>query len=155
MQDLFSHLPPTPQPPDEDAALIAAYERVGRSLDDLPYTDEFEKLFTLATSAAPALLKDTSDPQAQRRAVLHRLHTLRKAARLPRLGRSFSQPPAISREEEDAIAQLVADHVGSLGQRDQLPYTPAFDAARERFAAITGRNIQPRDFWRLIAKLAK
>jgi hypothetical protein len=45
--------------------------------------------------------------------------------------------------------------VGGLGQRDQLPYTPAFDALVQEFNAATGRSLDPHSVWRLVAKLAK
>ena len=132
------------RPPPDDARLIAAYAQAGRTLDDLPYTAEFESICTALGSAA-----------SDRRAVLHRLHNLRKAGRLPKLGRPSGKPPAISPEEEGALSALVSEACGGLGKRDRLPYAPEFDTVAERFQAATGRAMQPHDLWRLIAKLAK
>ena len=131
----------------QDQKLIAAYVETGRTLDDLPYTDAFESLFA-------AIGGDQSGKD--RRAVFHRLHNLRKAKKLPRLGRT-SDPaaPHVLPEDEAALAQLVIDRVGTLGQRDQLPYDPKFDDLLQTFAAKTGRELSQRDAWRLIAKLAK
>ena len=53
------------------------------------------------------------------------------------------------------LRQLVIDAAGSLGQRDQLPYTPGFDDLNAQFNAGTGRSLAPHDLWCLIAKLAK
>lgn len=134
-----------PDAGEVDRLIATAYERTGRTLDDLPYTEEFEQLWS-------SLAKATN---SGRRELFHRLHTMRKAGRLPRLGRSKSSPPKIEASEEALLAALVVESVGTLGQRDQLPYTPAFDALLERFNTETGRSISPHDAWRLVAKLAK
>lgn len=129
-----------------DALLVEQYVRAGRTLDDLPYTPEFEVLARAVRAA---------DPDATDRSIFHRLHNLRKAGRLPRLGRAASQPPAISGEEEQRLAALVVEKVGRLGARDRLPYTPEFGELLDAFNAESGRNLHPHDVWRLIAKLAK
>lgn len=136
---------PTPDADEVDRLIASAYERTGRTLDDLPYTEEFEQLWS-------SLAKATN---SGRRELFHRLHTMRKAGRLPRLGRARSSPPKIEAGEEALLGVLVVESVGTLGQRDQLPYTPEFDALLERFNTETGRSISPHDAWRLIAKLAK
>lgn len=128
-----------------DAPLVAAYERAGRTLDDLPYTPEWAALFTEV--AAPTGLRE--------REVFHRLHNLRKAGRLPRMGRATSSPPRIEEHEERQLASMVTQAVGTLGQRDQLPFTPEFDRLALEFNRSTGRDLSPHDVWRLIAKLAK
>lgn len=61
----------------EDQELIDAYEAVGRSLDFLPYTPEFEELFQ-------RLRRPEED--AQRHQVWLRLLRLRKSGLLPRVG---------------------------------------------------------------------
>jgi hypothetical protein len=60
----------------EDHELRSAYEKVGRPLDALPYTDDFEKL-----------LEELGKPKTQaiRHAVFQRLLSLRKRDRLPRV----------------------------------------------------------------------
>ena len=60
----------------EDERLIGAYVSIGKSLDDLPYTAEFEKLFKTVG------LEDTLQ---NRHATFKRLVRLRKTGRLPRL----------------------------------------------------------------------
>ncbi len=131
---------------DEAEALAAAYAAVGRTLDDLPYTEDFERLFAAAEAEARGL---------SRRDVFHRLHNLRKAGKLPRTGRAASTPPRITPEEEGMLRRMVEEAVGTLGQRDQLPYTPTFDRLVERFNAATARHTDPHTVWRLVAKLAK
>jgi hypothetical protein len=123
-------------------ALIGAYQQVGRTLDALPYTPEFERLCELARVD-------------DRREALHSLQRLRKAGRLPRLGRAPDHPPKIDPEHETLLEALVIEHAGSLGQRDRLPYTEGFDRLAERFNAQTGSSLGARDLWRLIARLAK
>ncbi|MEO0511333.1 MAG: hypothetical protein AAF108_00335 [Planctomycetota bacterium] len=135
-----------PGPGKIDGALVAAYEREGRTLDSLPYTDAFERV-----------VEDVSGPGVSmtRRDALHRLHNLRKSGRLPRLGRATDAPPRIEPEEEAWLAERVRAAVGSLGRRDALPYTDRFDAIVAAFNELTGRGLGPHSVWRLIAKLAK
>ncbi|MCA9272255.1 MAG: hypothetical protein KDA31_04330 [Phycisphaerales bacterium] len=130
----------------QDEAIVGAYENVGTTLDALPYTPEFEKLIEIVRE---------TDADAEHRAVFHRLHNLRKAGKLPRMGRASSSPPVIDYEHEQLLVRLVADEVGSLGQRDQLPYTDGFDRVAGAFANQTGLNLSQHDLWRVIAKLAK
>lgn len=128
-----------------DEPLIAAYQRAGRTLDDLPYTPQWAALYA---EAGPAT-------GMHQREAFHRLHNLRKAGRLPRLGRAAGPPPRITPEEEADLAAHVTRLVGSLGQRDRLPFTPEFDTLVQNFNARTGRDLSPHDLWRIIAKLAK
>lgn len=127
----------------EDAMLVSVYQRMGRTLDDLPYTPELETICEAVGRTEDA------------RAVFHRLHNLRKAGKLPRMGRAETSPVRLERGEEELVLTLVRRQVGSVGQRDQLPYTPAFDELLERFNAETGRSLDHHTLWRLIAKLAK
>jgi hypothetical protein len=129
----------------EDQLLIDAYQQAGRTLDDLPYTSEFETLFAA-----------TGDPLGRdRRGLLHRLHNLRKAGKLPRMGRASEPAPKITPEDEALLAELVMAEVGTLGQRDQLPFDSRFDHLVQVFGQRTGRTMSQRDVWRLVAKLAK
>jgi len=127
------------------AVLIAAYEHAGRTLDDLPYTPEWASLYAAVGEATGK----------REREVFHSLHNLRKAGKLPRLGRAASTPPRIDAEEEAQLRERVVGQVGSLGQRDRLPFTPEFDRLVLEFNSATGRELSPHDVWRLIAKLAK
>jgi hypothetical protein len=150
---LFGEVPgataPAPGRSDADAALIEAYVRIGRSLDDLPYTPEFETMHSAVRSSLPEL----ESP----RALLHRLHNLRKAGKLPKVGKTVhaSPPPRISPEEEQLLAGIVIEFTGTLGQRDRLPYDDRFEAVVTEFNQRTGRMMTPHDVWRLVAKLAK
>jgi len=139
-----------PAKPDADDAVVRAildaYARAARTLDDLPYTPEFEALLVEARRAGAPLSP---------REVFHKLHNLRKAGKLPKAGRAASAPPRVTPEDEQRLAALVVERVGTLGQRDQLPYTPALDDLVQRFNAESGRWLSPHDVWRLIAKIAK
>jgi cephalosporin-C deacetylase-like acetyl esterase len=127
---------------EQEAALIEAYRTIGRTLDALPYTDDFDRLLASANHTNP-------------REALHTLQRLRKSGRLPRLGRSPEKPPKIDPELETIIEALVVQHAGTLGQRDRLPYTEAFDRVLESFNAQAGASLSQHDLWRLIARLAK
>lgn len=132
--------------PPEDERLVAQYEKTGRTLDALPYTHEFEGLYQSLVAEGET---------RSRREIFHRLHNLRKASRLPRLGRAEESPVRLTPEDEGTLAELVTARVGSLGQRDRLPYTSDFDDCLVAFNQATGRNLDHHALWRLIAKLAK
>lgn len=129
----------------DEARLIDAYERAQRTLDDLPYTPEFARLCA----------EVGAQTQAQQRDAFRTLHRMRKAARLPRMGRSASERPRIEPEEESLLSGLIVEAVGTLGQRDRLPYSAEMDALVEKFNAQTGRSLDHHAVWRLIAKIAK
>jgi hypothetical protein len=128
-----------------DDVIKAAYISTGRTLDDLPYTPEFDSIYRAAGGAA----------YGTPRALFHRLHNLRKAGKLGRVGAAATKPPKISEDDEALLLRLVEGAVGSLGQRDQLPFTPEMDRLIEDFNGRTGRQLDPHTVWRLIAKLAK
>lgn len=60
----------------DDEKLVEGYRRAGRTLDDLPYTVEFEALIRQL---------GLDDTLASRHDVFKRLLSLRKMGRLPRL----------------------------------------------------------------------
>jgi len=69
------------------------------------------------------------------------LHNLRKAGKLPRLGKPAGSPPRIDEREEGALVELVVAAVGSLGQRDQLPYAEQFAPLVAAFNPADGAGI--------------
>jgi hypothetical protein len=130
-------------------ALIAAYARGGRTLDDLPYTPEFDQIAAAAAAARPGVTP---------REVLHALHNLRKAGRLSAgagRGTPGAAPPRLSEDEEALLREMVIAAAGTLGQRDRLPYGPKFDELVAAYNQRVGRNLEPHAVWRLVAKLAK
>lgn len=129
--------------PNPDELLISVYQKVGRTLDDLPYTQEFEKIFA-------ACGDDTT-----RAALFRRLHNLRKAGKLPRLGRAAAAPPRIEPAHEALLTSLVNAEIGPLSMRDNLLYADAFDRIVQAFNAQAGLSLSNHDAWRIIAKLAK
>lgn len=134
-------------PTSDDDLLVSVYQKQGRTLDDLPYTDSFETLYTSMYGG---------DAEAPPRAeVFHRLHNLRKSGKLPRMGRAHGQRPRITPKQEAMLAAKVEAAVGALSKRDQLLYTPVFDALSDEFNAEAGLELSRHDIWRLIAKLAK
>jgi len=123
--------------------LVSVYQRLGRTLDDLPYTSEFGDLLV------------SVGREGEERAVLSELQRLRKAGRLPRLGRSKTHAVRLSDAEESLLMRLVEDTAGSVGRRDSLPYTPAFQGVLDAFNERSGRSLDHHTLWRLIARLAK
>ena len=128
--------------------LIQAYAQQGRTLDDLPYTDEFEAIYQLLTDGA-------TNPAVSRAALFHRFHNLRKAGDLPRLGKARGSITKLDSEQEQELIVLVEEAVGELSKRDRLPYTEAFATLVTRFNEQAGLNLTPHQVWRVVAKLAK
>lgn len=133
---------------DDDDLLIRAYQRQGRTLDDLPYTAEFDAI-------CRAVAEGDQPTTAEQRAAFHRLHNIRKAGKLPKAGRAAEKPVALDRDHERLLTELVLNHLEKLGQRDRLPYTEVFDAIVTRLNTEAGLSLTPHQVWRVIAKLAK
>lgn len=129
--------------PNPDELLVSVYQKVGRTLDDLPYTPEFERIFSACGD------------DMNRAALFRRLHNLRKAGKLPRLGRAIAPPPRIAAAHEAMLTSLVNAEIGSLSMRDNLLYSEAFDRIVQAFNAQAGLSLSNHDTWRIVAKLAK
>jgi len=134
-------------PTNDDDLLTSVYQKQGRTLDDLPYTPQFEALYA-------ALYGGAADAPP-RRQVLRRLHNLRKAGKLPRMGAAAGGRPRIEPEQETLLVSIVETEHGPISTRDQLPYTDGFQRIAERFASQTGLSLSNHDLWRVLAKLAK
>lgn len=134
-------------PTSDDDLLVSVYQKQGRTLDDLPYTEAFEAIYA-------AMYGDEADAPARAK-VFHRLHNLRKASKLPRMGRAHGERPRITVEQEAVLISHVEAAVGALSKRDQLLYTPAFEELCTAFNAEAGLELSRHDVWRLVAKLAK
>lgn len=126
-------------------ALIAAYEKIARTADDLPYTPHFESLYS-------GYAAQHGEPRPTRAEVWRHLLNLRKAGKLPKLGDARSKPPSVSEEDRAALRKLLGDDVG---KRDRLPYTERFDALVDAFNRTQARPLSPHLVWRLVATLAK
>ena len=129
-----------------DAVVENAYARSGLPLDDLPYTDAFDLIYAEVNQSFPSKTE---------RDVFHHLLTVRKAADLPRSGKPGSPAPVLTADQKDALARAVVAEVGSVGARDQLPYTEKFDRVAASFKAATGIDLPPHGLWRAIANLSK
>lgn len=137
-------------PTNDNDLLVSVYQKQGRTLDDLPYTPEFEAIY------AAMYGEDGRDaPHISRADLFHRLHNLRKAGKLPRLGRAQSKPPRIEPEHEALLIEIVESHIGAISKRDQLLYHATFDYIANTFNARTGLSLNRHDLWRVLAKLAK
>jgi catechol 2,3-dioxygenase-like lactoylglutathione lyase family enzyme len=125
--------------------LVAAYQQVGRTADDLPYTPDFERLYALCTAQC-------RDSKPTRQEVWRQLLNLRKSSRLPKLGEARSRPPEVDAESLARLAELLGD---DMGKRDRLPYTERFDRLVDQFNKTQRRTLSPHLVWRLVATLAK
>jgi catechol 2,3-dioxygenase-like lactoylglutathione lyase family enzyme len=124
--------------------LIEAYEAIGRTADDLPYTPHFETLY--------ARYAKQHDPPPTRQEVWRHLLNLRKGGKLPKLGEARSRPPEVSAEDRAALREMLGT---DIGKRDRLPYTKRFDALVDTFNKTQARPLSPHLVWRLVATLAK
>ncbi len=131
---------------DYDLQLITAYTNAGRTLDDLPYTGELESIYQAVSEGSEFL---------SRRDILVRLLNLRKAGKLPRIGRAKLPPPVLSDEQREILIRLVDEAIGSISLRDQLPHTEPFDGIVEQFNVQTNASFTPYQVWRVVQKLAK
>ncbi len=130
----------------DDELLASVYQKQGRTLDDLPYTPDFEAIFEAVAGGETAVT---------RAELFHRLHNLRKGGKLPRLGKAREAAPRLSPEHERIVTGLVEAEVGQLSRRDRLPYTDAFDRVVLALNSRAGLSLSPHDVWRVVAKLAK
>ncbi len=126
-------------------ALIKAYEQLGRTADDLPYTPHFESLYS-AYAAGHGESKPT------RAEVWRHLLNLRKGGKLPKLGEARSRPPEVSPEDRAKFRDMLGD---DIGKRDRLPYTKRFTELVDSFNKTQQRPLSPHLVWRLVATLAK
>jgi len=137
---------------NQDELLISVYARQGRTLDDLPYTPEFEAIHRAMVGDGGS---DEPMGTLSRADLFHWLHNLRKAGRLPRMGRAASSPPRIAAEHEKLLVEMVTKCLGRISLRDRLPFTPQFDEILTAFNAQAGLNLTQHALWRIVAKLAK
>ena len=124
--------------------LAAAYEQIGRTADDLPYTPHFETLYKNYLAHL--------DPKPTRQEVWRHLLNLRKAGKLPKLGEARSKPPEVGPDERAKLRDMLGD---DIGKRDRLPYSDRFDKLVDQFNKTQARPLSPHLVWRLVATLAK
>jgi catechol 2,3-dioxygenase-like lactoylglutathione lyase family enzyme len=140
---LFAGVPQRVTPKREQ--LVAAYEKIGRTADDLPYTPHFESMYS-------AYAAQHGEPRPTRAEVWRHLLNLRKAGKLPKMGEARSKPPPVSDEDRQALRRMLGD---DIGKRDRLPYTERFDGIVDSFNRTQPRPLSPHLVWRLVATLAK
>ena len=126
-------------------ALVAIYEKIGRTADDLPYTPHFETLYS-------GYAAQHAEPKPTRAEAWRHLLNLRKAGKLPKLGEARSKPPEVADEDRRRLRELLG---ADIGKRDRLPYTERFDAIVDAFNRTQPRPLSPHLVWRLVATLAK
>lgn len=126
-------------------ALVAMYEKIGRTADDLPYTPHFETLYS-------GYAAQHGEPKPTRAETWRHLLNLRKAGKLPKLGDARSRPPEVGDEDRARLREMLG---ADIGKRDRLPYTERFDAVVDAFNRTQPRPLSPHLVWRLVATLAK
>lgn len=132
----------------DDARLKKVYATTGAPVDELPYSPEIDKLLFL-------LGRETTDEN--RHLIFHRLLNLRKSGKIKSKARfgPIRGLPVLSEAEIQTLSNLVTLHAGSIGKRDRLPYTPAYELVKSQFEQQTGRQYENSELWRLILRRAK
>lgn len=142
MPDLFQAV----ELPAEDQRLIKAYSAIGRPSDDLPYSEDFERMVER--------LREEGELRSKRELIL-RLFQLRKAARLPwavTYSRSIGQFP---KADVGLAERLLKAHLSSGGSRDHLPYSDVFGQMLADFNREAVQQLDPHHFWRLLLRVSK
>lgn len=124
--------------------LAAIYQSIGRTADDLPYTPQFETLYSTYVATLGA--------KPARQEVWRHLLNMRKAGKLPKLGEARSRPPKVDPEHAELLRELLGP---DIGKRDRLPYTERFDQVVNDFNKSQQRRLSPHLVWRIVARLAK
>ncbi len=141
---LFAGIEPRVTP--KRSALIAAYQQIGRTADDLPYTPHFETMYKIYIDTMP-------DPKPTRSETWRHLLNLRKKkGMLPKFGEARSRPLEMSAEDRQQLKEMLGE---DIGKRDRLPYTDRFDRLVDEFNKSQPRPISPHMVWRMVATLAK
>lgn len=111
--------------------------------DALPYTDEFETLYSEYVS------------QTGQKPTKHQFWRMlsNAAKRGGWKGKRRGEPaPDLTLQQCDVLRSLAA---GKLGSRDSLAYTSDLDDIRRQFNAATGLSLTQRQLWRSLCNLGK
>src|SRR5262249_8774183 len=112
------------------------------SRDALPYTPEFERLYTGFVTAVPG---------STRHFFWRLLSNAGKRGGWK--GRRRGEPaPLLTPQQADLLRRVVA---GRLGSRDGLPYSEAFGRLRTAFNHDAGLGLSERQFWRALSNIGK
>jgi catechol 2,3-dioxygenase-like lactoylglutathione lyase family enzyme len=129
----------------KNEVLAKLYAQMDRTADDLPYTPQFETIYTSYIAALP-------EPKPTREETWRHLLNLRKAGKLAKLGEAKSTPPEVDDESRQRLREMLG---ADIGKRDRLPYTKRFDDVVNQFNETLPRRLSPHLVWRLVATLAK
>jgi hypothetical protein len=114
-----------------------------RTRDALPYTDEFEELYT-------KFLAETSK-KLTRHEFWRKLSNAAKRGGWKGKNRGESAPD-LTHQQTDILRTLAA---GKLGSRDSLAYSNELEEIRNQFNRSTNCNLTQHQIWRLICNLGK
>jgi hypothetical protein len=142
MSDFLRESPPLPL---EDQRLVNLYAEIGLPSDTLLYSPEFDVFLNRLRAAG-----DNRPTQE----IARRLLQLRKAARLPRVGHVAYPSIELPETDFDLVQYLLRNHLGTLGSRDQLPYTELFDRIWTEYNRRATRTLDRHQFWRLVARVS-
>lgn len=113
------------------------------SRDALPYSEEFERHL--------AEYSNVSGASPTRQQFWRWLSSAAKKGGWK--GKKRGEPgPTLTRQQEDAIRELLAGHMGS---RDGLPYSTEFETLRHKYNRSTGLSLSEREFWRTLCSVCK
>ena len=123
----------------EQEHLQELYNAVGAPRDELPYTPAYEQLIQD--------FQDRTFKNADGEQVFAAL------LKYGRSGSFASDPeviaPPMTEEQVKQLKSVLVRH-GSSGK--MLPYSDAFNSARNEFNKVSGQNLSEADFWRSVIK---
>lgn len=127
--------------------LLDIYQSHLRSVDDLPYTQDFSEI--------ASQWGVNEDDEAGKAELFRALLRLRKAGRLPRVSTVTRQEIPLSPSQRELLGLLLVRHLGTLGSRDRLPYTAEFSRLYDEFVKQTNTELSKYDLWRAILSTSK
>lgn len=129
-----------------EVRLIELFSEYGKSLDSLPYTESFDKMFEQA--------KELQGIHTERE-LLSRLLRLRKSGRLPRLDKYEKPSNVVPERYKEQLQEIFRSHIEDLSVRENIPYTDAFDKIASRVKDVLDQELDPQDVWRILIQLTK
>ena len=122
----------------EQEHLQELYDAAGVARDELPYTEQFDKLCQD--------FQDRAFKNAEKEQVYGAMLRYVRSSSCPP---GKADPPALDVEQGKQLKLALKKH-GRAGK--VLPYSSEFEAALKEFNVATGLNYSDRDFWLSIAR---
>lgn len=124
-------------------AIHAVLRATSVNRDSLPYSEEFDRHLTEYQRSAGVAVNRQEFWRALSNAAKNGGWEGKKRG---------EPPPPLTSQQADTLRGMLA---GRLGSRDRLPYSPEFDALRDKFNRETGLALAEGPFWRAVCGMCK